>query len=72
MSHYNYIMTFHYSVNEGDIISVVQTNLHIAMTRLNNEFNSHIAKHDPSLCSLEISSKPLHRHTTQLDSSITF
>ena len=23
LSHYNYIMTFHYSVNEGDMISVV-------------------------------------------------
>ena len=46
MSHYNYIMTFHYSVDGGDYISNVQTNLDIAITRLNNEFNSHIEKFD--------------------------
>ena len=51
LCHYNYIMTFHYSVNEGDMISVVQTNLDIAITRLNNDFDSYIAEHDPSLVS---------------------
>ena len=44
-------MTFHYSVNEGDMISVVQTNLDIAITRLNNDFDSYIAEYDPSLVS---------------------
>ena len=34
LSHYNYIQAFHFSVNQGDITSVVQTNLDIAMTRL--------------------------------------
>ena len=40
MSHYNYIRAFHFSVNQGDITSVVQTNLDIAMTRLkSNDFD---------------------------------
>lgn len=40
MSHYNYIQAFHFSVNQGDITSVVQTNLDIAMTRLrSNDFD---------------------------------
>ena len=63
LSHYNYIMTFHYSVNEGDMISVVQTNLDIAITRLNNDFNSHIAKYDPTL-STKLPQKNLNRRTT--------
>ena len=41
-------MAFHHSVNEGDIISVVQTNLNIAIMRLrSNAFDEHIRKHDP-------------------------
>lgn len=40
LSRYNYIQAFHYSVNNGDITSVVQTNLDIALTRLkSNEFD---------------------------------
>ena len=66
MSHYNYIMTFHYSVNEGDMISVVQTNLDIAITRLNNDFDSHIAKYDPTL-STKLTQKNLNRRTTQIE-----
>ena len=61
-------MTFHYSVNEGDMISVVQTNLDIAITRLNNDFNQYIAEHDPTLVSgnEEISPTLSKRNTVQL------
>ena len=60
-------MTFHYSVNEGDMISVVQTNLDIAITRLNNDFNQYIAEYDPSLVSgNEISPTLSNRNTVQL------
>ena len=34
LSHYNYIQAFHFSTNQGDLTSVVQANLDIAMTRL--------------------------------------
>ena len=49
LSHYNYIQAFHFSVNQGDITSVVQTNLDIAMTRLqSDDFDEHILKVDPN------------------------
>ena len=49
LSHYNYIQAFHFSVNEGDEISVVNTNLNIAITRLrSNDFDEHIKKVDPA------------------------
>ena len=64
MSNYNYIMAFHYSVNEGDMISVVQTNLKIAIKLLKNDFNSHIEKYEPKALS---KSKALaKRHTIKL------
>ena len=49
LSHHNYIQAFHYSVNQGDITSVVQTNLNIAIIRLkSNVFDEHILKVDPN------------------------
>ncbi len=54
LSHYNYIQAFHFSVNQGDITSVVQTNLDIAMTRLkSNDFDEHILKVDPNFFNRE-------------------
>ena len=34
LSHHSYIQAFHFSTNQGDLTSVVQANLDIAMTRL--------------------------------------
>ena len=49
LSHYNFIMAFHYSVDTGDKISVIQTNLNIAVNRLKGtDFDDEIRKHDPS------------------------
>ena len=50
------------------MISVVQTNLDIAITRLNNDFNQYIAEHDPTLVSgnEEISPTLSKRNTVQL------
>lgn len=54
LSHYNYIMAFHYSLNQGDIISVVQINLQIAITRLmSDEFNELIKSIDPNFFTKE-------------------
>jgi len=48
LTHHNYIQAFHFSVNEGDEISVVKTNLNIAMMRLKStDFDQHIKKADP-------------------------
>ena len=48
LSHHNYIQAFHFIVNEGDEISVVNTNLKIAITRLKDtDFDEHIKKVDP-------------------------
>jgi len=48
LAHYNYIQAFMLSANEGGEISVVNTNLNIAMMRLrNNDFDEHIKKVDP-------------------------
>ena len=48
LTHHNYIQAFHFSVNEGDEISVVKTNLNIAMMRLKSQdFDQHIKKADP-------------------------
>ena len=49
LSHHNYIQAFHFSVNQGDITSVVQTNLDIAMTRLkSSDFDMAILQVDPN------------------------
>ena len=46
LSNYNYIMAFHYSVDTGDKISVVQTNLNIAINRLKGkDFDEELVKH---------------------------
>ena len=48
LTHHNYIRAFHFSINEGDEISVVKTNLNIAMMRLKSgDFDQHIKKADP-------------------------
>ena len=47
LSNYNYIMAFHYSVDTGDKISVVQTNLNIAVNRLKGtDFDEELKKHN--------------------------
>ena len=47
LSNYNYIMAFHYSVDTGDKVSLIQTNLNIAINRLRGkDFDEELAKHN--------------------------
>ena len=58
LAHHNYIQAFMISSNEGNEISVVNTNLNIAITRLKNkDFDEHIKKVDPDFFEREELSK---------------
>ena len=47
LSDYNYIMAFHYSVDTGDKVSLIQTNLNIAINRLRGtDFDAELEKHN--------------------------
>lgn len=62
LSHHNYIQAFHFSVNEGDQISVVNTNLNIAITRLKStDFDEHIKKVEPDFFEREELLEQKHR-----------